>query len=83
MAEVPPIGGSMEAADGTRAHGRGPAGAAAPLVARNRRRGVAPDWRIGLPTHRHERDIPPEVEIAALEAMDAALAVAADAVEVA
>jgi hypothetical protein len=83
MAEVPPIGGSMEAADGTRAHGRGPAGAAAPLVARNRRRGVAPDWRIGLPTHRHERDIPPEVEIAALEAMDAALAVAADADEVA
>jgi hypothetical protein len=40
------------------------------LVERNRERGVAPDWRTGLPRRRHDAEIPPDVEIAALQAMD-------------
>ena len=43
------------------------------LLDRNRKLGVAPDWRTGLPPHRYESEIPQHVEIAALEAMDEAL----------
>ena len=62
IAEVAARGGAGGHAAGTSA-----------LVRRNRERGVAPDWRTGLPPHRHEREIPPDTEIAALEAMDRAL----------
>jgi len=51
-----------------------PVGSHDALLARNRARGVEPDWRSGKPTHRYERDIPIEIEAAALEAMDEAIA---------
>lgn len=35
-------------------------------------RGVDPDWRTNLPTHRYEHDIPWAVEAAAREALEAA-----------
>lgn len=44
--------------------------ASAPLLRRNRARGVMPDWSSGLPRHRHEGEIPHDIEIAALEAME-------------
>ena len=53
-------------------------GSAQKLVERNRERGVAPDWRTGMPACRREVDIPPEVEIAALEAMDRVIGEAID-----
>ena len=40
------------------------------LVTRNRARGVAPDWRIGMPRYKYDHDVPWEIEAAALEAMD-------------
>ena len=40
------------------------------LVLRNRRRGVAPDWRSGMPRWRRDHDIPWAVEAAAREALD-------------
>ncbi|HET9949581.1 MAG TPA: DUF222 domain-containing protein [Longimicrobiales bacterium] len=46
---------------------RDPAGA---LAARNRARGVAPDWRSCLPGFQHDREVPWEIEARALEAMD-------------
>jgi hypothetical protein len=49
-------------------------GSATALLARNRARGVEPDWRTGRPTHRFERDIPIQIEKAALEAMDQVVA---------
>jgi len=51
-----------------------PVGSQGALLARNRARGVEPDWRSGRPTHRHERDIPVEIEIEALDAMDRVVA---------
>jgi hypothetical protein len=48
----------------------------ASLVAGNRERGAAPDWRSGLQGWRRDRDVPWEIEAAALEAMDRALDVA-------
>ena len=50
---------------------RGAGLCSAPLVQRNRARGVQPDWRSGLPAHRHEHEIPAEIEIAALAAAEA------------
>jgi hypothetical protein len=44
------------------------------LVARNRARGVAPDWRSGMAGWRRDGDVPWEIEVAVFEAMDAALA---------
>jgi hypothetical protein len=41
------------------------------LLRRNRARGLEPDWRSSMPGWRHDRDVPWEVEAAALEAMDA------------
>ena len=46
------------------------------LVARNRERGAAPDWRSGRQEWRRDEDVPWEIEAAALEAMDRALEVA-------
>ena len=48
------------------------------LVARNRRRGVEPDWRSGRQAFRRDEDIPWAIEAAALEAMDRALAALED-----
>ena len=48
------------------------------LVERNRERGVAPDWRTGRPACRYEAEIPTDVEIAALQAMDRVVAEAID-----
>jgi hypothetical protein len=45
-------------------------GPAAAVVRRNRERGVRPDWRSGLSAYRHDRDVPWEIELAALEALD-------------
>jgi hypothetical protein len=45
-------------------------GPATAVVRRNRERGVRPDWRSGLPAYRHDRDVPWEIELAALEALD-------------
>ena len=45
-------------------------GPAAAVVRRNRERGVRPAWRSGLPVYRHDRDVPWEIELAALEALD-------------
>jgi hypothetical protein len=45
------------------------ADASAALVARNRERGIEPDWRSGLPTYRRDNDIPWGVELAAVEAI--------------
>ena len=42
----------------------------AALVGRNRARELEPDWRSGMPGWRHDRDVPWDVEAAALEAMD-------------
>jgi hypothetical protein len=55
-------------------------GSSAALIAGNRARGVAPDWRTGMPFCRCEGEVPPDVEIAALEAMDRVLGEAVDAV---
>ena len=55
-------------------------GSAEQLVERNRARGVAPDWRTGVPLCRYEEEIPPDVEIAALEAMDRVVGEAVDEV---
>jgi hypothetical protein len=40
------------------------------LIDGNRRRGVAPDWRSGMAEHRHDRDVPWELEAAAREALE-------------
>ena len=40
------------------------------LVRRNRERGVAPDWRSGMPEWHHDRDIPWEIEAAAVEVLE-------------
>jgi hypothetical protein len=45
------------------------ADSSAALVARNRERGIEPDWRSGLPTYRRDMDIPWGVELAAVEAI--------------
>mgnify|MGYP002084520293 CR=1 FL=1 len=39
------------------------------MVRRNRERGVAPDWRSGLPRWKHDRDAPMDVAIAALASL--------------
>ncbi len=44
----------------------------AELVRRNRERGVAPDWMTGLSTVKRDADVPIEVGMAALVALDAA-----------
>jgi hypothetical protein len=85
IAAVPPRAEALAASDWDATDGTGldetqPDGAAAAVVDRNRRRGVEPDWRSGMPAYRHDNDIPPEIEVAALEAMDAALAGAIDEV---
>ena len=40
------------------------------LVRGNRTRGVAPDWRSGMPEWNHDRDTPWEIEAAAVEALE-------------
>lgn len=40
------------------------------LITRNRERGIAPDWRSGMPDCRRDREVPWEVEAAALEALE-------------
>jgi hypothetical protein len=40
------------------------------LVDRNRERGVSPDWRSGMPTCKHDHDVPWEIEAAAREALE-------------
>jgi hypothetical protein len=42
----------------------------AELVRGNRARGVEPDWRSGMPEWRYDRDVPWDVEAAALEALE-------------
>jgi len=56
-------------APGIRAPGNG-ASPAAPLVLRNRRRGVPLDPRAGQPRWRHDRDIPWSLEAAVREALE-------------
>jgi hypothetical protein len=48
------------------------------LVRRNHARGIEPDWRSGMPTHRCDGYVPWEIEAAALEAMDEVLDMALD-----
>jgi hypothetical protein len=48
------------------------------LIARNRGRGVEPDWRSGIPAHRRDRDVPWEIEMRALDALDEVLGHDAD-----
>jgi hypothetical protein len=40
------------------------------LIAGNRERGAAPDWRSGMPTCKRDHDVPWELEAAAREALE-------------
>jgi hypothetical protein len=40
------------------------------LIAGNRERGAAPDWRSGMPTCKRDHDVPWKLEAAAREALE-------------
>ena len=71
IAEVPPTPGVATEPPATESP-------AAAVVARNRLRGVEPDWRSGRQAFRRDEDVPWEIEAVALEAMDRALAALED-----
>jgi hypothetical protein len=53
------------------------------LVERNRERGITPDWRSGMPTCKHDRDVPWQIEAAARESLERGKAVESTAAGVA